>query len=398
MHGIFKKNIWSLVLLLFFFAIAPKVFAQETTKIGEDALKSTNSELDQEAFDAGNMILEHVTDRHAWHICTIGKRDIEIPLPIILIYQGNLSVFSSARFDKDGRYENFQLRSQEPYKGKVVAWTQQKGVSPLKEENSISSVVGQDYAVIDPNLPIDLSITKNVFGLFISSILLFIVFLMVAQNYKKRGVAAPKGIAAIVEPIYLFIQNDVVYGNMGKKHGDRFIPYMETLFFFILFANLLGLVPIFPFGANLMGNIAVTLCLAAFTFIITMCCSSKTYWRDVFNMPGVPWWMKFPIPLVPLIEIIEVFTKPLVLMIRLFANIVAGHIVILGFVFLIFIFGELSVVLGYVVSPVSIIFGLFIDALELLVSFIQAYIFTMLSSIYVAGALGYEPVREKKQI
>lgn len=214
---------------------------------------------------------------------------------------------------------------------------------------------------------------------------------MFEKNYKNRGVQPPSGLASLIEPLVVFVKKDIAYANLGPKQGERFLPYLLTLFSFILFSNLLGIIPFIPFGANLTGNIAVALVLALFTWINMMVFSSKSYWKHVFNAPGVPWWMKFPLPIMPLIDFVEIFTKPVILMIRLFANILAGHIILLGFVALIFVFGELAVGLGYAISPVAVLFGLFIDALELLVAFVQAYVFTLLTSMYLATSLHCGP-------
>jgi F-type H+-transporting ATPase subunit a len=191
---------------------------------------------------------------------------------------------------------------------------------------------------------------------------------------------------SILEPIILFVRDDIVYPALGPKRADRYMPYLLTVFFFIFFTNLLGLVPFFPGGANVTGNIAVTLVLALITFIITTFSGNRSYWGHIINTPGVPWWIKIPIPLMPLVELIGVFTKPFTLMIRLFANITAGHVIVLGFMALIFIFGNFSVGGGYGISIVSIIFSVFISLIELLVAFIQAYVFTMLSAFYFSMA------------
>jgi F-type H+-transporting ATPase subunit a len=164
------------------------------------------------------------------------------------------------------------------------------------------------------------------------------------------------------------------------------MPYLLTVFFFILINNLLGLVPFPPGGANITGNIAVTAVLAVITFIITTVNGNKNYWVHIINMPGVPWWLKFPVPLMPIVEIMGLFIKPFVLMVRLFANMTAGHIVALGFYSLIFIFGHMNVYAGYGVSPLSIVFTVFMGMLELLVAFIQAYVFTFLSALYFGMA------------
>jgi F-type H+-transporting ATPase subunit a len=165
------------------------------------------------------------------------------------------------------------------------------------------------------------------------------------------------------------------------------MPYLLTVFFFIFFNNLFGLIPFFPGGANVTGNITVTLVMAAFTFVLTTINGNKHYWVDIINTPGVPWWLKLPIPLMPIVEIIGIITKPFVLMVRLFANITAGHIIVLGFVSLIFIFGAISTSLGLGVSVVSVAFMLFMNLLELLVAFIQAYVFTLLSALYFGLAV-----------
>jgi len=165
------------------------------------------------------------------------------------------------------------------------------------------------------------------------------------------------------------------------------MPYLLTIFFFIFINNLLGLIPFFPGGVNLTGNLAVTMVLAIFTFLITSFSANKSYWVHIVNTPGVPWWLKIPIPLMPIVEIIGLITKPFVLMVRLFANITAGHIILLGFMSLIFIFGSMTAWIGYAVSPVSILFGVFMSLLELLVAFIQAYVFALLSALYFGMAI-----------
>jgi len=235
------------------------------------------------------------------------------------------------------------------------------------------------------SLPLDFSITKNVLSVFFSLIILSVIFISVARSYKKRVGKAPKGLQSFLEPVILFIR-DLAISSIGEKKYEKFIPYLLTLFFFIFFNNLFGLVPFFPGGANVTGNIAVTLVMAVFTFVIILINGNKNYWMHIFNTPGVPWWLKLPVPLMPVIELVGVFTKPFVLMIRLFANITAGHIIVLGFISLIFIFGNLHVALGYSVSIVSVLFAVFIGMLELLVAFIQAYVFTLLSAIFFGMA------------
>jgi len=189
-----------------------------------------------------------------------------------------------------------------------------------------------------------------------------------------------------VEPVILFVRDDIARPAIGHKY-KRFMPYLLTLFFFILVNNLMGLIPFFPFGANVTGNIAVTLVLALFTFLITTFSSTKTYWLHIVNTPGVPWWLKFPLPLMPIVELMGVFIKPFVLMVRLFANITAGHIIVIGFFSLIFLFGEMNVAMGFGASVISVLFTVFMSFLELLVAFIQAYVFTLLSALYFGMAV-----------
>jgi F-type H+-transporting ATPase subunit a len=239
----------------------------------------------------------------------------------------------------------------------------------------------------DPTRVYDFSFTKTVLAIFISVILLLVIFLSVAKAYRKRKNEAPSGIQSLVEPLILFIRDDIAKSSIGEKKYERFMPYLLTVFFFIFINNLLGLIPLFPGGANVTGNIAVTLVLAVFTFVLTTINGNKHYWIDIVNTPGVPWWLKVPVPLMPIVEIIGIITKPFVLMVRLFANITAGHIIVLGFISLIFIFGAISVALGLGVSVVSVSFMIFMSLLELLVAFIQAYVFTLLSALYFGLAV-----------
>jgi F-type H+-transporting ATPase subunit a len=235
--------------------------------------------------------------------------------------------------------------------------------------------------------PWDFSITKNVISLFISIFLILVIFLTVAKRYRENFARAPKGIQSWLEPIILFICDDIAKPSIGKEKYERYLPYLLTIFFFIFINNLMGLVPFFPGGANLTGDISVTLVLALFTFVITSFSGSRDYWVHLVNAPGIPWWLKFPLPLMPIVEIMGVFIKPFVLTIRLFANITAGHIVALGFYSLIFIFAEKSIFAGYGISVLSIAFTVFMGILELLVAFIQAYVFTLLSALYIGLAL-----------
>ncbi len=324
----------------------------------------------EEEFNAGNMIIDHIVDSHDWHIATFGHTHFTIPLPIILIDEGKLIVFSSAKFHHETQsYKGYKIETdRKAGKGKIV-----KVVPGTMETDKTAS------------RPIDLSITKTVVGIFFNLIVLLLIFFQVAKSYKRNAGHAPKGLQSLLEPLILFVRDDIAEPSIGK-HYKKFMPFLLTLFFFIFFSNLIGIFPFFPGGANVTGNIAVTMVLAVFTFLITTVIANRSYWLHIFNPPGVPWWLKFPFPLLPLIELMGVFIKPFVLMVRLFANMTAGHIIVLGFVSLIFIFANMSPLLGYAVSPVSILFSVFISLLELLVAFIQAYVFTMLSALYFGMA------------
>jgi len=325
--------------------------------------------------DAGKIILGHIVDAHEWHILDVGNFHLSIYLPVILWHDGQMHFFMSGKFHhgKDD-YKGFGIGQKGFLKGKIVRTDMEKYRS--------EGIIVHDP---DQKLPLDFSITKNVLAIFISMILISWLFISIAKNYKKRQKQAPKGIQSLLEPLILFIRDDIAKASIGK-HYERFMPYLLTLFFFIFLNNLLGLVPIFPGGANVTGNLAVTGVLAFFTFFTVNFSGNKHYWQHIFNTPGVPWWLKFPLPLMPIVELLGVFTKPLILMIRLFANISAGHFIILGFISLIFIFGEMHTLYGYGISVVSILFAIFINTLELLVAFVQAYVFTLLSALFLGQA------------
>jgi len=322
----------------------------------------------EKKFNAGEMIIEHVIDQHEWHIAEIGGTHITVPLPIILLDNGKPVFFMSSKFHHGTEvYNGYKLGTEKPYKGKIYK-------------------VKTDGTPDETATIIDLSITKNVFALFFGIAVILFLLISVAKTYTKRRGMAPKGLQSWIEPLIIFIRDDVAKPAIGK-HYQRYLPFLLTIFFFILVNNLLGLIPLFPGGANLTGNIAITGVLALFTFLTITFSGNKAYWQHIINAPGVPWWLKIPIPLMPIVELVGVFTKPFVLMVRLFANITAGHIIGLGFISLIFIFGGMSAKAGYGVSIVSVIFYIFMGLLELLVAFIQAYVFTLLSSIYIGMAI-----------
>lgn len=343
-------------------------------------------ESNNEVFDAGPFILEHVTDSYGWHICGSGDKTVSISLPIILFDNGKMVTFMSGKLHHgEAAYKGYAMGWDEETKGKIVK---------LQDDYTGHLEKGGIYPVSHV-CKYDISITKNVCSLFISIILISWMFLAIAKRYKRHPNEAPKGLQALMEPIIVFIEDEVIRPSLGSR-ANKYAPYLLTLFFFIMLNNMLGIVPIFPGGANLTGNIAVTGILALITFFVTTFSAGKEYWIDIVNTPGVPWWLKVPIPLMPAVEIIGIFTKPFVLMVRLFANITAGHIIVLGFISLIFIFGQMAPAIGYGVSIVSLFFYIFMGLLELLVAFIQAFVFTLLSAIYIGMACGDEHEGKKE--
>jgi F-type H+-transporting ATPase subunit a len=350
------KGLFALLLLLSPLAGSVRLHAQEAgSKEAEEHAEAP------EAFKPGDFIFDHIKDAHEIHIATIGHKHLSIPLPVIVYSKTKgFSAFMSSRFEHGhAEYNGFKLETSGPNKGKIT----EGGVKVL-----------------------DLSISKNILHLLVGFCLILFIFLSLGKAYKKNPNSAPSGLQSWVEPVVIFLRDDVIKPSVGPKY-ERYLPYLLTLFFFIWINNMLGLVPIPPFGANLTGNIAVTMVLALLTGIITNVKGNKSYWKHTFNTPGVPAWLKLPIPIMPLVEVISVITKPLVLMIRLFANITAGHIVVMGFITLIYIFAQMSHGLAYGVSIISVAFNVFITFLELLVAFIQAFIFTFLSSIYIGLAI-----------
>ena len=338
------------------------------------------SAAETEEFRADEYIIEHIVDSYGWHITTFKETGISIPLPIILFDNGKLVCFMSSKFHHGTQaYKGYALGFTSDTKGKIVK---------LQDEDAnFTGVLEKEKTYTFNTDFFDISISKNVCSLFISIFIMCWIFLSVAKTYKRNPDKAPRGFQGMIEMVILFIRDEIAIPLIGVHKYQKFFPYLLTLFFFILINNLMGLIPIFPGGANVTGNIAITMILALITFAVVSFSSNKNYWKHIFNPPGVPWWLKIPIPLLPFIEFLGMLTKPFVLMIRLFANIVAGHIIILGFLGLIFIFGAMAPVWGYVASPISIFFYLFMGAIELLVAFIQAFIFTLLTALYIGMAI-----------
>ena len=321
----------------------------------------------EKGVDAKDIIFEHLGDGYGWEVPFNHHK--RIPLPVIVWASDGLHVFSSARVThgqtyRDGNLEFRIAGKDSPYKGKVV---EIKGGEEIKPA-------------------FDISITKNVCALFISVLLCAWCILDVARWHKRQGLKAPRKMTGAIEFLILFIYDGVIKPTLKDK-ATRFAPYLLTVFFFILVMNLLGLIVIFPGGANLTGNIAVTLVLALLTFFITNLCATKHYWKEIFN-PDVPWWLKWPIPIMPVIELFGIFTKPAALTVRLFANMMGGHMIVIVLTLLIFIFPLTGPGVPGAPAVVSILFSVFMLCIDVLVSFIQAYVFTMLSTLFIA--LGQE--------
>lgn len=315
-----------------------------------------------EEIDMNEYLFGHVGDSYEWHITTVNGHHVTLPLPVIVHSKTTgWHVFSSAKLE-EGMHEGFYIAPED-----------QKNAGKVVELQPDGTVVK----------PFDISITKNVLSLMINSLILLLVILIPARWYRKHDVLkeAPKGFTGVIEMMVMMVEDDIIKDCVGPDY-KRYSPYLLTAFFFIFVNNVMGIVPFFPGGANVTGNIAITLFLAVCTFLAVNLFGNKHYWKDIF-WPEVPTWLKFPLPIMPLIELVGVFTKPFSLMVRLFANILAGHIMILGVVAVIFLTAELGAGLNAGLSVIAIFFGIFMDVLECLVAFLQAYVFTMLSSVFI---------------
>lgn len=337
-------------------------------------------------------IMHHIADDYQWHIITLGHTHVSIPLPVILYdYDDGLKVFMSSDF-YDEHHEPIAHGSYMIDHGKIIKVGEEHNDpdhAATVEEHHGPGSTGEHHGSEDMEEHhegdeehhagstegfLDLSITKNVASLILSMVILMAVFLTVAKGYKK-GISAPKGVQSLLEPIIVFIRDDIAKMNIGADKYERFMPYLLTLFFFIMFNNLLGLT---PGAANLTGNIAVTMCLALFTFVITQFNGKKAYWMHILWTPGVPLPLR---PIILVVEVIGIFTKPISLTLRLFASITAGHIVVLSIIGLGFILNSM------VVGVVGTLFSTIILLIEILVALIQAYVFTLFSSMYIGQAV-----------
>lgn len=350
-----KYNLWLFLLLAFGLFLPKTVFASSEEHKGE--------------INVSEFVLEHLADSYEWHITTWGNHHVSIPLPVIV--KGETSgwhIFSCERIKeaaKEGKdYQGFFFSSQHHNK--------------IYERLPDGEIVK----------PWDISITKNVIEIWLVVIILLTIFLTCARWYKKHDSVrqeAPKGFVGMMEMLVMAIHDDVIKSSIGEKHYRRYAPYLLTVFFFIFTNNLLGLIPIFPGGANVTGNINITLFLAVGTMLMVNLFGNKEYWKEIL-WPNVPLWLKIP-PVMPVIEIFGIFTKPFALMIRLFANMMAGHAIILSFTFVIFMTWQISTTMGSIFTVFSSLLMIFLNCLELLVAFLQAYVFTLLSSVFIGLSL-----------
>ena len=368
------RNIVAGMLVLIGGMLPATTFAQEpvpgdTTATLQQEIIVGKDTINQEAnqVDVKGIVFGHIGDSYEWHITNIGKTSICIPLPIIVYSEtSGWHAFLSSRLEENGgKYEGFYIApAGSKYEGKVV------------ERNATGEEVR----------PWDISITKVTFALLFNSVLLLVIVLSVAQWYRKRpqGALAPGGFIGFMEMFIMMVNDDIIKSCVGPNYR-KFAPYLLTAFFFIFINNIMGLIPFFPGGANVTGNIAITMVLAICTFLAVNIFGTKHYWKDIF-WPDVPWWLKVPVPMMPFIEFFGIFTKPFALMIRLFANMLAGHMAMLVLTCLIFISASMGPALNGTLTVASVLFNIFMNALELLVAFIQAYVFTMLSAVFIGLA------------
>jgi F-type H+-transporting ATPase subunit a len=360
------------VFSLFFISLFSPVFAGQGE--GADTTK-------KEAFNAKEIIFGHVLDAKEFHFLNIKKDDgtvhaVSIPLPVILYSpQRGLNVFMSSKFHHgEEAYKNYIILTDENIR--------ERKLDP-KKYSAQQILAVNDNGEIDNSVKIyDISLTRNVVQMLLALIIFVWIMLKIAKQYKNGvGVTnAPKGAQGFFEPIIVFIRDEVARPNLGHK-ATKYLPYLLTVFFFILINNVIGLI---PGSANVTGNIAFTVVLGLISFAVILASSNKHYWGHIFNPPGMPVWVKFI--LVP-VEFVSVFVKPMALIIRLFANMVAGHIIIICLISLIFIFSAMNKYVGVAASPVAIGFTVFIYFIEILVAFLQAYIFAMLTAVFIGQAM-----------
>jgi len=326
---------------------------------------------DEAKFEPGKMIMHHVADAHSIHLWLPFLGEMNIPLPVILYSDQGLEVFSSGKF-----YDHHEL---------VPHTTSSGNTYVLEHEHVYFANEGGEVMIDEVGAhigPLDLSITKSVLGMLLIMAAMSFLFIKAANRYKKTNNGAPKGAQSLLEPLILFVRDEIAVPSIGEKSADKFTPFLLTVFFFIWMCNMLGLIP-FIGGFNITGTLAITAVLATFVFIITTINGNRHYWGHIFWPPGVP--LPIKVILVP-IEIASLFIRPFILMVRLTANIAAGHILILAFVSLVILFGQQNMFVGYGVGVGAVIFMILMFFIELLVAFLQAYVFTLLAALYFGDA------------
>ena len=330
-------------------------------------LLATVPAMKAEDFSAKEVVLEHIKDSHDWHVTDLGEgKSLVIPLPIIVNSSTGWHVFCSSQFEHHADANGLR---QGPY-GLAIA---------TKGENA--------GKIVEAGQPVlDLSITKTVAVMFINVAVLLCCILFSARWYKKRKASdpAPGGFVGFIEMLVMYVVDEIIKPGVGKGY-EKYTPYLLTCFFFIFTCNVMGLIPFPPGSGNVTGNIAVTFFLAFCTFIVVQFSGNKHYWKDIF-WPDVPTWLKVPVPIIPVIEFVGIFTKPFALMIRLFANIMAGHAIAVAMPCIIFLVATMTAGVFYSMSAVSIIMSIFMMCFECLVCFIQAMVFTLLSSVFIGMA------------
>lgn len=374
-HSSFLKRIKNVLIFVSVLTFVSFAKAGEPTEMdapehqAEHAAQVNHSE---QKVDITKVAFEHILDSHSWHLFGEGHDAVSVPLPVILKTEKGIVIFSSGEFHHDVHGMHVVEKN-----GERFVNFEETIYYASETPNAHGQYLNMEMNGNEPHVlnaaPLDFSITKNAAQLMISAVVLILIFTSIAKSYKTTGItSAPKGKQSFFEPLIVFVRDDLAKGNIG--HGyEKYVPYLLTVFFLILLNNVFGLVPI---GANLTGNIAFTLVLSVITLIVTNVNANGAYWHHIF-MPPAPMWL-WPI-LIP-IEVVGILTKPFALMIRLFANMTAGHIIVISLVGLIFFFESLAI------SPVSVAFALFIDVLECLVAFLQAYIFTMLTALFIGAA------------
>lgn len=416
--------------------VVPTLSDEQKKHLAKEMYEEGVDEKGEPVVDVKETIFHHLGDGYGWEVPFM--HIYRIPLPVIVKAEdGKWFCFSSSKLtevvvtevidkdgktkayetlvpvihnvEKDGKTYSFVIAHASNHKNKVVQ------VFPLSQQDQAAveahlaqaGEAGEHDVIIDGYVniagqyyreyrPLDISITKNVLALFIASVIVTALVMILVRFYRRKGLYAPRKGMGFFEMLISFVYEGVIVSNLGKK-ADKFAPYLLTAFFFILIMNLLGLIVIFPGGANLTGNIAITLVLAIITFIITNVMGTKHYWKEIF-WPDVPLLLKFPLPIMQIIEVFGIFTKPAALCIRLFANMMGGHMIVITLTLLIFIFAAFGAAATGAATVVSLLFSIFMLVLDVLVSFIQAYVFTLLSAIFISlGQESHEEHEEKHE-